>query len=113
LALSDSSGREWSVGAIQAPVHKIMWLDTPSVDSMHRAALERAFDDAVLYDDAVRVASRARPALRAASEGRARVVRQVTQRARPMRGAAFRAQAHRKPAVQTHRRPSHPRPVAS
>ena len=60
LALSDSTGREWSVGPIQAPVHKIMWLDAPPVDSLHRDALERAFDDAVLYDDAVRVAARER-----------------------------------------------------
>jgi hypothetical protein len=58
LALADSTGREWNVGRVQAPVHRILWLDCPPLDSLHRGALERAFDDAVLYDDAVRVASR-------------------------------------------------------
>jgi hypothetical protein len=60
LALGDSTGREWNVGRVQAPVHRILWLDSPPLDSIHRGALERAFDDAVLYDDAVRVASRGR-----------------------------------------------------
>lgn len=58
LALGDSTGREWNVGRVQAPVHRILWLDAPPLDSLHRGALERAFDDAVLYDDAVRVAAR-------------------------------------------------------
>jgi hypothetical protein len=58
LALGDSTGREWNVGRVQAPVHRILWLDSPPLDSLHRGALERAFDDAVLYDDAVRVAAR-------------------------------------------------------
>jgi hypothetical protein len=60
LALGDSTGREWNVGRVQAPVHRILWLDSPPLDSVHRGALERAFDDAVLYDDAVRVAARGR-----------------------------------------------------
>jgi len=60
LALGDSTGREWNVGRVQAPVHRILWLDSPPLDSVHRGALERAFDDAVLYDDAVRVAARDR-----------------------------------------------------
>ena len=58
LTLGDSTGREWNVGRVQAPVHRILWLDSPPLDSLHRGALERAFDDAVLYDDAVRVAAR-------------------------------------------------------
>ena len=111
LALSDSSGREWSVGAIQAPVHKIMWLDSPSVDSVHRAALERAFDDAVLYDDAVRVASRARLAAHTPPV-RTRVVRQVTLRARPVRRDAIRTRAHSRSPAPAHRA-SHQRPIAS
>jgi hypothetical protein len=59
-----------------------MWLDAPVVDSLHRNALERAFDDAVLYDDAVRVAARAR----ARVTRRGTVARPVHhQRRRPLR----------------------------
>jgi hypothetical protein len=92
VALGDSTGREWKVGRVQAPVHRILWLDSPPLDSVDRGALERAFDDAVLYDDAVRVASRghARAAGRAPPFVPVRdvkhVERRVSARSRPSVG---------------------------
>jgi hypothetical protein len=67
LSLADSSGREWSLGRIPVPVRHVFWLDAPALDSLHREALARAFDEAVLYDENARLASRrddARPGSR-------------------------------------------------
>lgn len=58
LSLSDSAGREWSLGRIPVPVRHVFWLDAPALDSLHRDALARAFDEAVLYDENARLASR-------------------------------------------------------
>ena len=58
LSLSDSAGREWSLGTIPVPVRHVFWLDAPALDSLHRDALARAFDEAVLYDENARLASR-------------------------------------------------------
>lgn len=58
LSLADSAGREWSLGPIPVPVRHVFWLDAPALDSIHREALARAFDDAVLYDENARLASR-------------------------------------------------------
>jgi hypothetical protein len=58
LSLADSGGHEWSIGRIPVPVRHVLWLDAPALDSLHRDALARAFDDAVLYDDNARLASR-------------------------------------------------------
>jgi len=69
LSLSDSTGREWSLGRIPVPVRHVFWLDAPALDSIHREALARAFDEAVLYDDNARLASR-----RADAPGASRVV---------------------------------------
>ncbi|NUQ20245.1 MAG: hypothetical protein HOQ09_04720 [Gemmatimonadaceae bacterium] len=57
LVIADGAGREWPLGKVPAPVRHLLWLDAPAIDSTQRAALERAFDDAVLYDDQARVAS--------------------------------------------------------
>ena len=57
LVIADASGREWPVGRVPAPVRHLLWLDAPAIDSTQRLALERAFDDAVLYDDQARVAT--------------------------------------------------------
>ena len=54
LSLVDSTGREFEIGGVAAPVHRIYWLDNPVLDRTHRAALTRAFDEAALYDDAAR-----------------------------------------------------------
>lgn len=54
LALRDSTSREFTVGRIPAPATRIIWLDHPPIDASTRRALTRAFDDAMLYDDAVR-----------------------------------------------------------
>ena len=54
LALVDSGGREFPIGGVAAPVHRIYWLDNPALDRVQRAALLRAFDEAALYDDAAR-----------------------------------------------------------
>ena len=58
LSLSDTGGREWSLGRVAVPVRRVLWLDAPPLDSLHREALARAFDDAVLYDDEARLAGR-------------------------------------------------------
>lgn len=49
--------RRWVVGAVQAPVHHILWLDAPAVDSATRRGLSRAFNEAVFYDDMTRTAA--------------------------------------------------------
>jgi hypothetical protein len=73
LALRDSTSREFTVGRVPAPATRIIWLDHPPIDAAARRALARAFDEAVLYDDAVRaVAWRpgVRPRRGAATTGR-------------------------------------------
>ncbi|HEX2778837.1 MAG TPA: hypothetical protein VHM30_05005, partial [Gemmatimonadaceae bacterium] len=72
LVIADERGREWSLGSVPAPVRHVLWLDEPRIDSTQRVALERAFDDAVLYDDTARLASsRRRDRARLASLRRA------------------------------------------
>lgn len=58
LTLVDTTGREFPVGGVAAPVHRIYWLDDPPLDRTHRSALTKAFDEAALYDDAARAAQR-------------------------------------------------------
>lgn len=57
LTLTDSDDRTWTIGAVQAPVHHILWLDDPRPDSATRQGLNRAFDEAVFYDETMRTAS--------------------------------------------------------
>jgi hypothetical protein len=54
LTLTDSSGGETPIGPVSSPVHRIYWLDSPPISSDVRAALTKAFDEAALYDNAVR-----------------------------------------------------------
>lgn len=54
LALGDSAGREFPIGGVTGPVHRIYWLDRPAIDRAQRTALTKAFDEAALYDDAAR-----------------------------------------------------------
>jgi hypothetical protein len=56
LMIVDSAGREFQVGGVTAPVHRIYWLDRPALDRTQRSALSKAFDEAALYDDAARTA---------------------------------------------------------
>jgi len=56
LTLVDSGGREFPVGTLTAPVHRIYWLDSPPIDRVQRNALTRAFNEAALYDAAARTA---------------------------------------------------------
>jgi hypothetical protein len=58
LSLADSAGREFQVGGVAAPVHRIYWLDRPTLDRAQRSALTKAFDEAALYDDAARADAR-------------------------------------------------------
>ncbi|MEO8561932.1 MAG: hypothetical protein ABI601_07655 [bacterium] len=58
VVIRDSTSREWVVGRVPTPSHRIFWLDDPSVDSTARRALSRAFDESALYDESVRSASR-------------------------------------------------------
>jgi len=57
LLIRDSTSREWPVGQVPVPALRIYWLDQPPIDSAGRRALSRAFDEAALYDEAVRSAS--------------------------------------------------------
>jgi hypothetical protein len=57
LALRDSTSREWGLGRVPTPVSRVLWLDIPPVDTTVRRALDRAFEESSLYDDAVRTAS--------------------------------------------------------
>lgn len=50
--VADSAGREFPVGGVAAPVHRIYWLDRPEISRAERSALQRAFDEAEKYDDA-------------------------------------------------------------
>jgi hypothetical protein len=54
LSLVDSMHHEYAVGGVSAPVHRIYWLDDPSLDTTVRTALTRAFDEAAAYDDDTR-----------------------------------------------------------
>ena len=57
LVLVDTTGREFPIGGVTAPVHRIYWLDNSQFDRAQRTALIKAFDEAALYDDAARTAS--------------------------------------------------------
>ena len=77
LSLEDSTGRQWRIAELPALPRRIFWVDSASADSATRRALARAFDEAALYSDEVRVASarvpRARPArVRLAAESHVR-----------------------------------------
>ena len=56
LTIVDSTGKEFQVGGVSAPVHRIYWLDRPPLERTQRTALSKAFDEAALYDDAARSA---------------------------------------------------------
>jgi len=57
LTLRDSTSREFPVGRIPAPATRIIWLDQPAIDVAARRALDRAFNESILYDDAARAVS--------------------------------------------------------
>jgi len=63
LALRDSTSREYTLGNIPAPATRIIWLDHPSIDAASHRALDRAFDESILYDDAARAVAW-RPSMR-------------------------------------------------
>lgn len=91
LALRDSTSREFSVGSVPAPATRIIWLDAPPIDAAARHALDRAFNESILYDDAARAVSwRGHPtAKRRTSLTLARVVR------RPLRTSPRHSPRHR------------------
>jgi hypothetical protein len=81
LALRDSTSREWSLGRVPSPATRILWLDHPPIDSASRRALDRAFQESSMYDDAVRTASlRTSPSSRRATSRRALVRQRVPHR---------------------------------
>lgn len=51
ITIADSAGKEFQVGGVSAPVHRIYWLDSPALSRAERSALQKAFDDAEKYDD--------------------------------------------------------------
>jgi hypothetical protein len=57
VILADSAGREFPVGRVSFPVHRVYWLDAPPITPEQRDALTRAFDEAALYDEAARTAA--------------------------------------------------------
>jgi hypothetical protein len=73
VTIIDPARHVWHLGRVHTPLRHIFWLDRPPVDSTTRRALDRAFNDAALYDENVRAASlqfppRAAPVFRAASD---------------------------------------------
>ena len=60
LVLEDSTGRQFPIGGVTAPVHRIYWLDNSGFDSTQRRALIKAFDEAALYDETTRTAAAGR-----------------------------------------------------
>ena len=60
LTIVDSAGREFVIGGVTAPVHRIYWLDRPPLDKTQRTALTKAFDEAALYDEGARAEARTR-----------------------------------------------------
>jgi hypothetical protein len=73
IVLLDSVTREWRAARVPAPVHRILWLDEPPLDSIARRALGKAYEDAALYSGDSRIArgpstaTRGEPAIRAVS----------------------------------------------
>jgi hypothetical protein len=61
LSIVDSAGREFAVGGVTAPVHRIYWLDRPPIDRTQRSALTKAFDEAALYDEGARTVAQSKP----------------------------------------------------
>src|SRR6185503_18358656 len=61
LSLADTSRREWPIGPMSGPVHRIDWLDRPAIGDTDRRALVRAFNAAAAYDETARVASFSSP----------------------------------------------------
>ncbi len=57
VALVDSARHAWPVATVHLPLRRSYWLDHPPIDSTTRRALARAFNDAVLYDPNMRVAT--------------------------------------------------------
>jgi hypothetical protein len=55
VALIDTLGQEWAVGRVPGPAWRVYRLEA-ALDSSTRAALERAFDEAALYDEEARTA---------------------------------------------------------
>ena len=51
ISVADSAGKDYPVGGVAAPVHRIYWLDRPEITRAERNALERAFEEAAKYDD--------------------------------------------------------------
>jgi hypothetical protein len=61
LVLLDSLAQEWKAARVPAPVHRLLWLDRPPLDSVARRALRRAFEEAALYSEDTRIASAVAP----------------------------------------------------
>jgi hypothetical protein len=57
ISIADSVRREWPLAAVLTPLHRIDWLDRPSIGDEERHALTRAFSQAAGYDRATRVAA--------------------------------------------------------
>lgn len=62
LTVSDSLGRRWRAATLHARALRLFWLDDADSATVH--AIARAFDEATLYSEETRVASRAPSARR-------------------------------------------------
>lgn len=51
ITIADSAGKEFPVGGVSSPVHRIYWLDRPELTRAERNALQKAFDEAEKYGD--------------------------------------------------------------
>jgi hypothetical protein len=57
VILLDSAAHEWRAARVPDPVHRVLWLDRPPLDSVGRRALRRAFEEAALYSSDTRIAT--------------------------------------------------------
>lgn len=56
LSVADTMKREWPLGSVGAPVHRVDWLDRPPVSAGDRQALVRAFNTASTYGEPPQIA---------------------------------------------------------
>ena len=52
-----TNAHEWPAAHVTGPVRSIFWLESPPVDATQRRALQRAFEEAAMYDERTRSTS--------------------------------------------------------
>lgn len=55
IALVDARDREWLLGTVPAPLHRVLWIDPAIAGDSTRLALTKAFNESALYSEDARV----------------------------------------------------------